>query len=68
MAVFSQKKKILIADTNADFRSGLSNALNNAGFDIINQASDGTDAVSVHNGGSSADSFTITFVMLYKKS
>ena len=45
MAVFSQKKKILIVDTNAGFRSELSEALKNAGFDIINESSDGADAV-----------------------
>ncbi len=46
MAFSTQKKKIIVADACGDFASGLSDALNSAGFDVICVCADGESAVA----------------------
>jgi len=45
MTVFSQKKKILIADTSKTFTDALSSDLKSSGFDMIKETGNGTEAV-----------------------
>lgn len=45
MAIFSQKKRILIADPDAVFRKKVSEALSEAGFESVKEVGDGTEAV-----------------------
>ena len=46
MAFSTQKKKIIVADANGEFREGLSAALEKADFDVIGVCSDGESAVA----------------------
>lgn len=45
MAFTSQKKRVLIADTNTDFRRGMKEALIKSGYDTVSECADGNDAV-----------------------
>ena len=45
MTVFSQKKKVLVADTNTAFTSLLCEELRNAGFDPVKETTNGKEAV-----------------------
>lgn len=45
MAFLSQKKRVLIADTDTDFVHGLRNHLENAGYEVVRECNDGNTAV-----------------------
>ena len=47
MSFQGQKKKILIADTSNDFRTGLRNYLVKNGYETIKECNDGADAIRV---------------------
>lgn len=45
MSFQGQKKRVLIADTNSDFRTGLRDCLIKSGYDSIKECNDGNEAI-----------------------